>query len=175
MEHTQTYCYIWSDDRYISEYTIYVVISFRDIYELLLCGIWMRHAYNVMFNFGAGAENVTHLKNRTLFFVWWFWVSARIWAFGLTLRRSVLTVRYCIKDLSTKFSEVSRPFHSLNYCDLKKNILQFFIRYLMGISKYSKMLLDILTQQHNWWSSVWYYNHKTLILLSSLSLYFKVI
>ena len=26
--------------------------------------------YNVMFNFGAGAENVTHLKNVTLFFVW---------------------------------------------------------------------------------------------------------
>ena len=25
------------------------------------------YAYNVMFNFGTGMENVTHLKNRTIF------------------------------------------------------------------------------------------------------------
>ena len=33
MEHAQTYCYICSDDRYISQYTVYFVSSFRNIYE----------------------------------------------------------------------------------------------------------------------------------------------
>ena len=28
MEHAQTYWYIWSDDGYISQYTVYFVISF---------------------------------------------------------------------------------------------------------------------------------------------------
>ena len=27
----------------------------------------MIYAYNVMFNFGTGMENVTHMKNRTIF------------------------------------------------------------------------------------------------------------
>ena len=29
--------------------------------------IWVIYAYNVMFNFDTGMENVTHLKNRTPF------------------------------------------------------------------------------------------------------------
>ena len=33
----------------------------------LLCVIWMISACNVMFNISTGMENVTHLKNRTLF------------------------------------------------------------------------------------------------------------
>ena len=37
------------------------------VYELLLCVIWVIYAYNVMFNLGTGMENVTDLKNRTLF------------------------------------------------------------------------------------------------------------
>ena len=42
-------------------------MTFKHIYGLLLCVIWVMSAYNVMFNFGTGMENVTHLKNRTLF------------------------------------------------------------------------------------------------------------
>ena len=29
--------------------------------------IWVTYAYDVMFNFGTGMENVTHLNNRTPF------------------------------------------------------------------------------------------------------------
>ena len=41
-------------------------MSFRHIYALLLCVIWVIYAYNVMFNLGTGMENVTHFKNGTI-------------------------------------------------------------------------------------------------------------
>ena len=34
-------------------------MSFKHPYELLFCELWVRHAYNIMINFGAGVENVT--------------------------------------------------------------------------------------------------------------------
>ena len=56
------FSYFLSDDRYISQYKVYSLMCFRHIYELFLC------AYYVMFIFGDGAEDVIHLKNRTLLF-----------------------------------------------------------------------------------------------------------
>ena len=60
MEHTQTYCY----------FAIVMIDTFHSFQffwsfhlGILLCVIWVRHAYNVMFTFEADAENVTHLKN----------------------------------------------------------------------------------------------------------------
>ena len=61
------YCYFSSDHRYISQYNVYCLISVRHIKKLLLCVIWMISACNVIFNIGTGMENVTHLKNRTIF------------------------------------------------------------------------------------------------------------
>ena len=59
MEQVQTFSYFWSDDRYISQYTVYFVMSFKHIYDLLLCAIWVGHAYNFMLNFGPCVENVS--------------------------------------------------------------------------------------------------------------------
>ena len=39
--------------------TEFILSCHLGIYELLLCVIWVRHAYNVMINFGTCAENVT--------------------------------------------------------------------------------------------------------------------
>ena len=66
MQHVQTYSYFGSDDRYISQYTVYLVMSFRHIYDLLLCAIWVRHAYNVRFNSGPCLENVSIFNKSTL-------------------------------------------------------------------------------------------------------------
>ena len=46
-----------------------LILSFRHIYDLLLCAIWVRHAYNAMFNFGPCVENVSIFKNRTIVYV----------------------------------------------------------------------------------------------------------
>ena len=43
----------WYIDFTVGPYTVYFIISFWHIYELLLCVIWVIHAYNIMFNFGA--------------------------------------------------------------------------------------------------------------------------
>ena len=59
MEHVQTYSYFGSDYMYISQYTVYLVMSFRHIYDLLVCAIWVRHAYNVMFNFAPCVGKVS--------------------------------------------------------------------------------------------------------------------
>ena len=42
-------------------------MSVRHILKLLLCVIWVIAAYDVMFNFGTGMENVTNMKNSNLF------------------------------------------------------------------------------------------------------------
>ena len=65
----QNYSHFGSDDGYISPSTVYFDMSFRHIYWLLFYVIWEKYALNILFNFGLCAENVTDLKNRTVF-VW---------------------------------------------------------------------------------------------------------
>ena len=74
----------------------------------------MISACNVMFNIGTGMENVTHLKNRTLF---------QYGAFKCG-------------------PAVNQCFRSLDFRDFLEKHLHFFIRYLMDILNLVKMLLD---------------------------------
>ena len=41
-------------------------------------------------------------------------------------------------ELDLKFSDVNHLFRSFDFCDFLEKHLYFFIRYLMGISKYSQ-------------------------------------
>ena len=87
-----------------------------------------------MFNFGTGMENVTHLKNRTIFQYGAFKCgpASQPLAFALSSPWEI------VGGISTKFSDVNHLFRSFDFRDFLEKHLYFLIRYLMGISKYSQ-------------------------------------
>ena len=74
-----------------------------------------------MFNLGNGMEDATHLKNRIYFSM------------------VLLSVSQHLSHWPTiKMLSLVRLFRSFDFRDFLKKHLYFFIRYLMGISKYSQ-------------------------------------
>ena len=105
--------------------------------------IWVIYAYNVMFNLGTGMENVTYLKNRTLFQYGAFECgpASELLAGHQPTIRTLSPVRgKLLAELALKFSDVSNLFRSFDFRDFLEKHLYFFIRaYSQNIVK---MLLD---------------------------------
>ena len=96
--------------------------------------IWVIYAYNVMFNLGTGMENATHLKNMIYLSMVLLSVGQHL-SHWPTIRTLSPVCGKLLAELALKFSDVNHLFRSFDF--LEKH-LYFFIRYLMGISKYSQ-------------------------------------
>ena len=84
--------------------------------------IWVKYAYNVIFNFGPCVENVTDLKIK---------LSFLYGAFKCQPASEPLA-----HNLDSDRAKISCIFNSSEFRDFLEKYLQFFNRYLMGISKY---------------------------------------
>ena len=99
--------------------------------------IWVIYAYNVMFNLGTGMENTTHLKYRIYFSMVFLTVGQHLnhWP---TIKTLSPVRGKLLAELAPKFSDVNHLFRSFDFRDFLEKHLYFFIRYIMGISKYSQ-------------------------------------
>ena len=95
------------------------------------------YAYNVMFNLGAGMETATHLKNGIYFSMVLLSVGQHL-SHRPTIKTLSPVCGKLLAELALKFSDVNHLFRSFDFRDFLEKHLYFFIRYLMGISKYSQ-------------------------------------
>ena len=90
-----------------------------------------------MFNLGTGMENVTHLKNRTHFSMVLLSVGQHL-SHWPTIKTLSPVHGKLLAELTLKFSDVNHLFRFFDFRDFLEKHLYFFIRYIMGISKYSQ-------------------------------------